>query len=171
MTSCDVGSLLARVGAGLFQQAYIVTDRAVAERSMRMSFGCTRFASFEMEGDWVYRGRPVSCTLSLAFGRSGDVQIELMQPLHGEGIHFEFLERRGPGLHHLGFMIDDMAASVAAAERDGFTAAMSGGFGGVGITYLDTVDALGLYVELIDDPNGMLARTMPWRDDKQQPHR
>jgi len=41
---------------------------------------------------------------------------------------------------------------------------MSGRFGSVRLCYLDTFDALGLYVELIEDPDGTIMALMPWRD-------
>jgi hypothetical protein len=162
--SSEISAIFGRIGGGLFQQAWVVTDRAAAEESMRRSFGCTEFFELEMDVDWQLRGRTVNCALSLAFGRSGNAQIELMQPLRGEGVHFEFLADRGPGLHHFGFLVDDLDESVAEATDDGFPGVMSGSFGDVRLCYLDTYNALGLYLELIEDPTGSLARVMPWRD-------
>ena len=97
------------------------------------------------------------------------MQIELMQPLRGEGIQAEFLERHGPGPHHLGTLVDDLDASIAAARRDGFEPVMAGQFAGVRLAFLDTFDALGLYIELIEDPAGMLWATKPWRDEPPHP--
>lgn len=39
--------------------------------------------------------KPVACALDLGFARSGNMQIELMQPLSSEGNHFEFLAAHG----------------------------------------------------------------------------
>jgi methylmalonyl-CoA/ethylmalonyl-CoA epimerase len=114
--------------------------------------------------EFELRGRPVSCALALGFARSGNVQIEVIQPVRGEGIHVEFLARYGPGAHHLGFLVDDLDALEASATVEGFPKVMSGHFDTVRLSYLDTFDALGLYVELIEDPDGMLMGLMPWRD-------
>lgn len=162
----DVGAVLARIGKGLFQSAWVVNDRAAAEDAMRASLGCDRYVEFEMDMDWQLRGQPAKCALSLAFGRSGNMQIEIMQPLRGEGIHFEFLANHGPGPHHFGFLVDDLDAAVGAATEDGFPTVMSGDFGNVRLCYLDTLDALGVYLELIEDPTDSLMATMPWRDDQ-----
>ena len=102
--------------------------------------------------------------VALGFARSGNVQIELIQPVRGEGIHVEFLARYGPGAHHLGFLVDDLDALVASAASEGFPKVMSGHFGSVRLCYLDTFDARGLYVELIEDPDGTIMALMPWRD-------
>src|SRR3954447_23387280 len=105
----DLGALLARIGPGLFQQAWVVADLETAEQAMRATLGCGEFVKFST-GDMEYelRGRTVSCAPDLGFARSGNVQIELIQPLRGEGVQAEFLEARGSGPHHLGFLVDDL---------------------------------------------------------------
>ena len=40
---------------------------------------------------------------------------------------------------------------------------MGGQFGSLRFCYLDTWDALGLYVELVEDPDAMMMSLMPWR--------
>jgi methylmalonyl-CoA/ethylmalonyl-CoA epimerase len=162
----DVGRVLGRIGGGLFQQAYVVTDRERAKESMRTSFGCDRFVEFEMDVTWQFRGEPVKCALSLAFARSGNTQIEIMEPISGVGVHHEFLAHYGPGLHHLGFLVDHLDDVAAEAAREGFPTVMSALFGQVRLGYLDTLDALGFYLELIEDPTGSLAAMMPWRDSQ-----
>jgi len=160
----DLGDLLAQVGGGLFQQAYVVADLARAEDAMRESLGCSAFAELPAADlDYELRGRPVSCALAIGFARSGNSQIELIQPVRGEGLHVEFLASNGPGLHHLGFLVDDIDAVVALGAANGFEKLMGSQFGSLRFCYLDTWDALGLYVELVDDPDAMMMAIMPWR--------
>lgn len=159
-----IGELLARIGGGLFQQAYVVDDLAAAEAAMRTSLGCDEFFDLPASDlDYVLRGAPVQCALAIGFARSGDLQIELLQPVRGEGVHVEFLRDRGPGLHHFGFMVDDRDATIAAADALGFPEVMSGEFGSLRFAYLDTVAALGVFTELVEDPDGMLTGMKPWR--------
>jgi methylmalonyl-CoA epimerase len=40
--------------------------------------------------------------------RAGEVEIELMQPLDSTATLARFLERRGPGLHHISIEVDDI---------------------------------------------------------------
>ena len=42
---------------------------------------------------------------------------------------------------------------------------MSSGMGTSRYCYLDTIDTLGLYLELIEDPDDMMTKMMPWWDD------
>ena len=39
---------------------------------------------------------------------------------------------------------------------------MGGAFGSLQFRYLDTWAALGSYVEVVEDPDGLLASIMPW---------
>ncbi|HVJ95942.1 MAG TPA: VOC family protein [Acidimicrobiia bacterium] len=157
----ELGQLLDRVGPGLFQQAYVVDDIGAAQAAMQSTLGCSAFATLPAtELDYEFRGGTISCAMELAFGRSGNVQIELLQPVRGEGLHVEFLATNGPGAHHLGFLVDDLDAVVAetAYER-----VMGAQFGSLSFCYLDTFADFGLYVELVHDPDAMMMALMPWR--------
>jgi hypothetical protein len=160
-----VERLLARVGPGLFQQAYVVADLGAAMAAWDTALGTSRWATLPPAMlPYRYRGRDVECSLAIGFARSGDVQVELLQPVAGEGLHAEFLAARGPGAHHLGFLVDDLDAELAAAAGDGFDDVMSSQFGSLRFAYLDTLAPLGTYVELVEDPESMMAQLMPWRD-------
>jgi hypothetical protein len=159
-----IGTLLDRVGDGLFQQAYVVADLAAAEAAMQAAVGCSAFADLPAADlDYDLRGERVSCAIAIGFARSGNLQIELLQPVRGRGLHVEFLATNGPGAHHLGFIVDDLDAVVALGAAEGFPNLMGSAFGSLRFCYLDTWDALGQYVELVEDPDGMMMSLMPWR--------
>jgi methylmalonyl-CoA/ethylmalonyl-CoA epimerase len=160
----EVGSLLAHVGGGLFQQAFVVAELDAAEQALRAGAGCTDFVNLPATDlDYELRGERVRAALAIGFARSGNVQIELIQPVRGPGLHAEFLAENGPGAHHLGFLVDDLDGSVDRARDLGFAKLMGARFGSLQFCYLDTRDALGLYVELVEDPDGMMQSLMPWR--------
>jgi methylmalonyl-CoA/ethylmalonyl-CoA epimerase len=157
----SLSGLLARIGDGLFQQAYVVNDIAAAQAAMVSTLGCSPFVTLPATDlEYELRGRTVSCALELAFARSGNVQIELLQPVRGEGLHAEFLASNGPGAHHLGFLVDDLDAVVADS---GFERIMGSQFGTLRFCYLDTFTEVGLFTELVQDPDGMMTSIMPWR--------
>jgi catechol 2,3-dioxygenase-like lactoylglutathione lyase family enzyme len=160
----NIGGLLALIGAGLFQQAFVVADLEAAEHSMRAGLGCSEFVDLPATDlEYELRGERVSAALAIGFARSGNVQIELIQPVRGQSLHAEFLAANGPGAHHLGFLVDDLDGYVARAHDLGFPRLMGGRFGSLQFCYLDTHDALGLYTELVEDPDGMMQSLMPWR--------
>ena len=164
MTVPDVGALLDRIGTGLFQQAFVVADLEQAQAGMRDALACGDFVDLPAADlEYDLRGVRVSCALALGFARSGNMQIELLQPVRGEGLHVEFLAAHGPGAHHLGFMVDDLDAAIALGASVGLPDVMGGQFGSLRFCYLDTWDALGLYVELVEDPDAMMMSLMPWR--------
>lgn len=49
----------------------------------------------------LYRGRSASCRLAFAFGRSGPLEIKLVQWLEGDCPHRDFIAGGQEGLHHL----------------------------------------------------------------------
>jgi len=161
----DVGAVLGRLAGRTVQQAFVVDDIVTAKASMERSFGPQQWFEFESTAPWVWQGREVRCDLQMAFGQSGGAMIELIQPLAGEGVHFEFLRDRGPGAHHLGFFLapdGDLDEQIELAAADGFPPVMQGALGGARFCYLDTVAQLGVYIEIISDPQGMMFKMMPW---------
>ena len=93
-----IGELLARISSGLFQQAFVVAELDAAEQAMRATLGCGEFVNLPASDlDYDLRGGRVSCAIALGFARSGNMQIELLQPVRGEGLHVEFLASNGPG--------------------------------------------------------------------------
>jgi hypothetical protein len=157
-----VDALLARVGPGFFQQAFVVADLEAAMAAFTEHAGCARWTTFPAIGTpYRYRGRDIESSVSLGFSRSGRVQIELIQPIDGEGLTHEFLAEYGPGAHHLGFLVERVDDAVAAAEGDGIEAVMSGHLGTLQFVYLDTFADLGVYVEVVEDPDGLIATLTP----------
>ncbi len=52
---------------------------------------------------------------------------------------------------------------MTAAQGLGFERVQGATFGALRFCYLDTWDAFGLYVELVEDPDAMMMALMPWR--------
>jgi methylmalonyl-CoA/ethylmalonyl-CoA epimerase len=57
------------------------------------------------------------CTVTLRYPRGGG--IELIAPMGERGFVQEFLEKYGEGVHHITFIVEDLAASVAEARAAG----------------------------------------------------
>jgi methylmalonyl-CoA/ethylmalonyl-CoA epimerase len=49
----------------------------------------------------------------------GDSRIELLRPLGPETPVGKFLAKRGPGMHHIAFAVDDVAAELERLRADG----------------------------------------------------
>jgi catechol 2,3-dioxygenase-like lactoylglutathione lyase family enzyme len=60
----------------------------------------------------TYRGEPADFVADISLSYAGDTQLELIAPVSGESIYTEFLDRCGPGLHHICIEADDVQAAL-----------------------------------------------------------
>src|SRR5918994_5161916 len=51
--------------------------------------------------------------------RVGDSRVELLASLGDETPVGKFLAKRGPGMHHVAYAVEDLPASLAELEREG----------------------------------------------------
>lgn len=55
----------------------------------------------------------------IAFLPVGDSELELVEPLEDDSGVATFLQRRGPGLHHLCFEVDDLSKELGHLKEQG----------------------------------------------------
>jgi methylmalonyl-CoA/ethylmalonyl-CoA epimerase len=55
-----------------------------------------------------------------AFFRFGEGGIELLEPTSPDSAIAKFIEKRGEGVHHLSFEVDDIEAEILRLKREGF---------------------------------------------------
>ena len=55
----------------------------------------------------------------VAFFRVDNVRLELLEPTDPSGPIAKFLDKRGEGLHHLAFTVDDIQARIDALKQSG----------------------------------------------------
>lgn len=56
----------------------------------------------------------------IAFLPAGRVDLELLEPLRPDGAVGRFLAKRGEGMHHLAFRVEDIAAAMDGLRDAGF---------------------------------------------------
>ena len=101
------------------QIGFVVKDLAQALALYQPLFGeFTVMDAADME--WDYRGKPEISSLKIAFGKSGDVEIELIEWISGKTPHKEFLDAGHEGMHHLRFIVDDVDEKVKEAATHGY---------------------------------------------------
>ena len=158
----SVAEVIGVVTPGFFQEAYVVADIEAAQDAFTSALGVSKFMRLPASDlPYRYRGRKVECALELAFGLAGGIQIELMQPVRGEGVHVDKLAELGSHPNHLGFLVTDLDSTLTDATEAGLDPIMSGEFGSLRFAYLDTWDTLGLYLEVMEDPDDMLSGLTP----------
>ena len=136
------------------QVCWVTDDVEAAERLLSEQFGVgawTRIPDVEFgSGETTLRGEPVRFVAHISLGYAGDLQLELIQPVEGPTIHAEFLAAHGPGLHHVCFEVEDVAAACEAAEAAGVPVLMRGSMmdGEIEFAYVDGSAGGAPYVEL-----------------------
>ena len=83
-----------------------------------------------MFGPWIlqdgsvndsdYRGRKSDVKLSIAYGQSGPLQIELIEWGGGDSPHAEFIRAGREGMHHLRFRVDDADGWIEKMKSVGY---------------------------------------------------
>lgn len=63
----------------------------------------------------------VSEGVCTAFFQTGESKIELLSALSGKGPIAGFIEKRGEGIHHIAFDVDDIVKEMARLKEQGFT--------------------------------------------------
>jgi methylmalonyl-CoA/ethylmalonyl-CoA epimerase len=56
-----------------------------------------------------------------SFFKTGPNKIELLEATNPDGPIAKFLEKKGEGVHHIAFAVDDILAEVSRLKKEGFT--------------------------------------------------
>ena len=83
--------------------------------------------------------------LKFKVAQVGDIQIQLCQPGEGKSPYKDFLEKKGEGVYHLGFVVDQVDDSEAELKKLGLKVLSSGRReDGSGFSYMDTAQKAGV---------------------------
>lgn len=153
------------LSGGVAQVAFVVEDLEESVQAYHRHFGIGPWTFYtygpELVKRMTYRGQPSRHSMRVALSNLGPTRIELVQPEYGKTVFTDFVERRGYGIHHLGFLVEDMTAALEMAKNAGFPMIQDGaGFGLDGdghYAYLDTESRFGILFELIERPKRRVA--------------
>jgi methylmalonyl-CoA/ethylmalonyl-CoA epimerase len=88
--------------------------------------------------------------------RVGESAIELMEPKRPDSPVGKFLARRGEGLHHVAFQVEDLGAALAHLKRNGVELVdevPKVGAGGTLTAFVHPKGAFGVLTELVELPD------------------
>lgn len=91
----------------------------------------------------------------VAFVGTGPGRLELLEPTSPDSPIARFLERRGPGVHHLAYRVGDLDAALARYRAAGFEQAGAGprrGAHGHRVAFLHPRSTGGVLIELVEAP-------------------
>ena len=96
--------------------------------------------------------------VTTAFLQTGETKIELLESSDPEGVIAKFIEKKGEGLHHIAFAVEDIEAEMKRLSEAGYqllNAVPKKGADNKLICFLHPKHTNGVLVELcMDDPAG-----------------
>ena len=117
-------------------------------------FGAARpqiHSSFPPEVAQVsYRGEATDGSFRQAFFSWGGTEVEIIEPGPEPSSWREFLERNGPGIHHLGFTVASLDDTAAELEAAGMPTQQHGSFPEGRYLYADSSARMGTMIELLE---------------------
>ncbi len=87
-----------------------VRDIEAANATYKAVLGSEHYKTETVESEGV----------NTSFFKIGDSKIELLAATNPESPIAKFIEKRGEGIHHLAFAVDDIKAEIARLENGGF---------------------------------------------------
>ena len=123
--------------------AIAVADLDATEKSYREVLG------LEWEGREEVAGQKVMTSIF----RAGESRVELICPTAADSPVAAFLIRRGDGLHHICFEVENIEAEMERLKSRGvrlLNEKPTGGVGGSKIVFLHPKDAGGVLMELVE---------------------
>lgn len=92
----------------------------------------------------------------IAFLPIGDSEVELVKPTTSDSGIARYLEKRGPGMHHVCFEVDDIHAALDSLKEKGvrlINETPLNGSGGKKLAFVHPESSHGVLVELYELPN------------------
>jgi methylmalonyl-CoA/ethylmalonyl-CoA epimerase len=89
-----------------------------------------------------------------ALVKVADSYVQLLTPVRDDSPVAKYLERRGEGLHHIGYRVDDCAAALAAVKAQGgrvIDEAPRPGSRGTTVAFVHPKAAFGTLIELVQE--------------------
>ncbi len=79
----------------------------------------------------------------------GKLQIDLIEPQGKKSLFDTFLENGNVGLHHVGFLVENIDEKIKDWDSKGFKQVLGGIISTVKFVYFDTTDILGHIIEFL----------------------
>jgi len=131
------------------QLGFVYNDIEKQAKIFESLFNVPKFAILPETMEIVkYRGKDGEVTTKIAISRQFNTQIELIQPISGESIHKEFLDKGREGLHHISFYVENIETYIKFFEKQGLEMVYYGSIGKQVYAYFDTEEALGMFLEV-----------------------
>lgn len=123
-----------------------VKDLKEANEIYSKLFGYEHYKTEEVESEGV----------ATSFFKCGESKIELLEATNEDSAIAKFIEKRGEGIHHIAYAVDDIKAEMKRLEEEGFRLLNKEpkiGADNKWVAFLHPKSANGVLVELCQDRN------------------
>ncbi len=143
--------------AQVFEISIVVRSLDESMEQFRSIFGWMPYAvrddearNFNLHGKTVERA-----SMKYALYHAGPIRIEMIEAVAGDSVYAEFLEKRGPGVQHIGIRVSDRDRELAQLQEKGIGVlqSMDIPFLDFKMAYIDTMDLIGVSLELVESPH------------------
>tara|TARA_B100000902_G_scaffold131526_1_gene130359 strand:- start:375 stop:776 length:402 start_codon:yes stop_codon:yes gene_type:complete len=89
--------------------------------------------------------------IKTVFLKAGTSKIELLEDLNKDGVINNFIEKRGPGIHHLAIEVNNIKKEIKRLQAEGFSiinSTPSKGANGKLISFLHPKETAGVLIEI-----------------------
>ena len=103
-----------------------------------------------------HRERVESDGVDEALLRVADSYVQLLTPTREDSPVAKYLEKKGEGLHHIGYRVDNCAEALASVKASGgavIDAAPRPGSRGTIVAFVHPKASFGTLIELVEDPH------------------
>jgi hypothetical protein len=135
--------------------AYVVRDMEAAEAWFKRIMGVKHFGVSPVpmgpEMNARMKGQPCNFSIAYALGatRESGPNIELIVPDATDNVYKRFLDKHGPGLHHIGFFVPDYDKAVEPFRSRGLIPELEGATATSKFVYYDCDLFPGYLVEIV----------------------
>jgi methylmalonyl-CoA/ethylmalonyl-CoA epimerase len=142
----------------LFQISYLTRDMDAAQEWFKRVLGVRHFGTFDtfLGPDYKFKMRGkthpgIGIKVAMArVGARGEYELEIIQPETSDNIYNEFLQRYGPGLHHVAYVVPDFAKASAPVRAAGMQPLIEFENNGSKGAYFDLRPAGGSIIEVVE---------------------
>ena len=116
---------------------FVYKDGEEAVKKFKSLFGIGKFNRIDMG------------VVKVARSMIGRLQIDLIEPQDRNSIFHTFLENGNIGLHHIGFLVENIDEKIKEWDSKGFKQVLGGIIIDSKFVYFDTTDILGHIIEFL----------------------
>lgn len=99
--------------------------------------------------DVKYDGEPSKLGCRQMGFQIGNFMVEIIEPNEEPSAWNDYLKKNGPGLHHLAFEVSNLEKVTEDFKKEGVRVVQSGCFEGGSYIYVEALDQIGTYLEIM----------------------